>query len=475
MTTDEFAQSIKAKYPEYKNVDNLKLAKAMVAKFPQYADKVTFGSGKTPGALGGVADFVGGGKLAQGIGQSLANAGGAQSGLIQANNQSMDLQTKLLQTIKADTAQGKDTSKLQKALNDLTQSIGNQGEQATQLGTGGLSNKEVIGSSIQLASNLIPGAPKGSNLLTKVGVGAAKGYVTDVGNKLQDPNKTIGQAFVPGAGTLIGGVIPLASAAVQKVTQNLPTWLVKKALPKLDSGNTQTALKKPIGTISTLYNDSQKAVQGYESQVQSILKNSKYENEVGRVSDVVNSVKSGFPNAGFDDKKIVNIVKQVAKVNSTLVDKVANGEATLTEQNLLRKELDHAVYPKFTDTPSLTFNKQVAKQFSDLLRTNVQTTAHETGPIFSEYAKEINFNKALSAASKKIQKGAAVGLYDIASYFGGGLPGVVAEKTVRAPAAQLTAAKGLQKLGNFSQKKIPSAVGSAAKRTAVLGASKITQ
>ena len=42
VTVDEFAASIKEKYPEYKDVDNLKLANAIVEKYPEYKDAVTF-------------------------------------------------------------------------------------------------------------------------------------------------------------------------------------------------------------------------------------------------------------------------------------------------------------------------------------------------------------------------------------------------------------------------------------------------
>lgn len=38
----EFSRQIKEKYPEYKNVDDLKLAKAMIKKYPQYEKQVTF-------------------------------------------------------------------------------------------------------------------------------------------------------------------------------------------------------------------------------------------------------------------------------------------------------------------------------------------------------------------------------------------------------------------------------------------------
>ena len=37
---NEFAEKIKAKYPEYKDVDNYTLASKMVEKYPEYAPQV---------------------------------------------------------------------------------------------------------------------------------------------------------------------------------------------------------------------------------------------------------------------------------------------------------------------------------------------------------------------------------------------------------------------------------------------------
>ena len=42
MTPDEFAKTIKAKYPQYANIDNTILAKKIVEKYPIYASKVNF-------------------------------------------------------------------------------------------------------------------------------------------------------------------------------------------------------------------------------------------------------------------------------------------------------------------------------------------------------------------------------------------------------------------------------------------------
>lgn len=43
LTPDDFAAKIKEKYPEYKDVDNVKLSKAIIEKYPEYKSQVDFG------------------------------------------------------------------------------------------------------------------------------------------------------------------------------------------------------------------------------------------------------------------------------------------------------------------------------------------------------------------------------------------------------------------------------------------------
>lgn len=177
-----------------------------------------------------VAGFTGGKQLAQGLGQTIANAGGAQDANIEALDQSMKLQSTLLKQIKDNKAVGKDTTRLESALTELSRHISESGGEMTDLGTGGLSNKEVIGSAIQLGANAIPlgkaeglvgkglgkvvpaVAEKAIPLVSKGIVGAAQGYAADVGTQLQDTDKTTGEAFKPGFGTVVGGAIPFVSA-----------------------------------------------------------------------------------------------------------------------------------------------------------------------------------------------------------------------------------------------------------------------
>ncbi len=46
LTPQQFSAKIKAKYPEYKDVDDIVLAKKIIEKYPEYAKKVSFGEVK---------------------------------------------------------------------------------------------------------------------------------------------------------------------------------------------------------------------------------------------------------------------------------------------------------------------------------------------------------------------------------------------------------------------------------------------
>ena len=55
---NQFAEKIKAKYPEYKDVDNLELTKKMIAKYPEYKNQVTLDVPKKKNLLRRVLNFI---------------------------------------------------------------------------------------------------------------------------------------------------------------------------------------------------------------------------------------------------------------------------------------------------------------------------------------------------------------------------------------------------------------------------------
>jgi hypothetical protein len=76
--------------------------------------------------------------------------------------------------------------------------------------------REVTGSAIQTAANLIPGVGKGASLGVKALVGAGTGYAMDVGSKIQNNQA---KPMTPGVGTAIGAGLPVAGAIIRPATK----------------------------------------------------------------------------------------------------------------------------------------------------------------------------------------------------------------------------------------------------------------
>jgi len=136
-------------------------------------------SSKT-GKVGEVAaGLIPGNKLAQATGYSLSNAMGSQKGLIEAQDRGIDIQGQLLKQIKDNKAKGRNTSRLEKALSQLTNDIQTQGSQVEDVGTGGITNKQVLKSAGSLA--VLPATAYGSTVLGGGGVmGTSRGLTSGV-------------------------------------------------------------------------------------------------------------------------------------------------------------------------------------------------------------------------------------------------------------------------------------------------------
>lgn len=99
-----------------------------------------------------IADVTGGKELSQGFGQALAQRG-TQKLIEETQKQQFDLQGKLVEQIKTAKEQGRDTTRLENALNLLTEDVQEFGAGAEKLlNPNELTNKEVVGDALQLAT-----------------------------------------------------------------------------------------------------------------------------------------------------------------------------------------------------------------------------------------------------------------------------------------------------------------------------------
>jgi hypothetical protein len=236
LTSDQFAQQIKTKYPQYANVDNSTLTQKMLAKYPQYADRVDLGTPASPSAPPestgskvwngilkagtAVSNFVGAGPIADTYGTAIAKIG--------------------------QTPQ--------------RQALIDQGPQPTV--------PQVVGSGAQVLAGLLPFgrvASVATKAVKAVGVGAklarplgealtsvGTGYGYDVASNAAE-GKTGADTFKPGGGTVIGTALPgaaLVSAGVRKAApgaaERVVNSLIKPLLKDFSYG------KNPGRTVSQL-------------------------------------------------------------------------------------------------------------------------------------------------------------------------------------------------------------------------------
>lgn len=309
-------------------------------------------------------------------------------------------------------------------------------------------------------------APGVTGALGRVGANAALGAglgLTGAVSQGQDIRSTAKNTAI---GATLGGGLAGAGEIGSYLTKNLPNWFTKLALPKLSNSKINGAPEDVVNyalnntkgaTLRSMYNNSTEGLKSYENQVQAVLSHPQYAAETGSKT-VLNDVAKKFDNAQLTPEAISKYAKNVAPAEKELVDKVANGTANLQEKNQLRKVLDQATKKRFIqgvnfDTPKMSFAKEVGGAFADILRKDVQSTAKETIPIFSDYSKEHALNKALgSALSKKRVAGPLVA--GAGGYASGGLQGaaeaVAIEEGLRSPTAKLLAGKAIQGLSKVA-------------------------
>ena len=307
-------------------------------------------------------------------------------------------------------------------------------------------------------------------------VGTLKGAITagavmGAGSGLES-NPTVSGAVTGG---LLGGGLGLGGGLISKLLGKLPKTLVSSAFKDLTPPEIEKALQtKTIGTSNNLLNQSQKAIADYGTQIDNLLSKSEKTGIGGVVgggsgNDAIRQTITQFPEFNSDKGMVKMLNKIKSLIPATLpgkasrgtilglIDKIANGTATLTEKNTVRSAIDGATkggYAKLAKALNPSAGHDLAMTFADALRGEVQNWVPETQPIFDEFSKEIAFRNAVRQAINKGKTG-ILGWNDIVPYMLGsnlgGLPGglgtVALERGASNPAVKFGLAKGTQAVG----------------------------
>lgn len=190
------------------------------AKARRVAEQTSFDTDVAPkGVLGFLGKFTGVEKMGVGLGTSLgANLLGTTKGLEDAQQMGTDIQTKLIQTIRDKRARGENTERLELALEDLGYSQEATAKAIGDIATGGVSNRDVLGSAIRTAGTIASFGSYG-------GTGAVTGSLSKVTMPTATKATTVGRGIWDGVkagatqgakmGTIFGGVSGTAAGIEQ--------------------------------------------------------------------------------------------------------------------------------------------------------------------------------------------------------------------------------------------------------------------
>lgn len=304
---------------------------------------------------------------------------------------------------------------------------------------------DVINTGLTLAA---PGVGTGESVAGRVLANTALGAGLGGSKALSEGGGLKETALGAGEGAAIGGTLSGVSEALGTVTKSLPNWFVKQALPKLNPENAQYVLENTkLGTIKTLATQSKNSLANYENRIQTILSHPEFKSVSEDSKPILQKALDFFKgNSNYSTQDILTNARDIAPDVSGLIDKFEAGQADIQEINTIRRSLDSAtksVYTKLSRPPE---SKALGAALANGMRDFVQTNAPETVDIFTNYAKEIDLQRALTSADKKNSTfkdllAGATGFYH--SGFKGALEAILLERGLTNPSVRIGLAKGL--------------------------------
>lgn len=300
MNTEDFANKIKAKYPQYADMDNTELVNKIIAKYPVYKQSIIneqtsssvqpLKGVQAPGILRGVtAPAL---RLGQFAGKEIAGLIGGEEAKQRAE-QAIQQPTTIPGLGKGTTFPG----------------LKPEGE-----GRG----KQLAGEALESGAYFAPyGRIAGA--LTKAGLGktianiltgALGGYTADVALDMQE-DKTLGQTLTPGLGTVVGGAIPAVPALLRAGRAIVaPKKTLEKALGEVIQGKTNIT-DKAVNAFKEVDTKGVKTYQELSNKFNESIKN------LSRIVD--DELAKDTTKYTLDDFLITQSTKSGQEVNTNYV------------------------------------------------------------------------------------------------------------------------------------------------------------
>lgn len=344
------------------------------------------------GVLGFLSRITGVERMGTALGSSINTATGGLKGITDATSTASDIEANLVKLIREQKAQGKDTFRLERALEEQRANTSALQGAIPSLATGGVTNREVVGSAIRTAGTVLGAGQFG-------GTGATTGKLSQVVAPQLTSATTMGTGALQGLGQ--GALAGLKSGATFGAVSGLATGIEENkgvlgtafemAKQGAVGGVTGAAVGGAVGTIG----GAVQAKANRRNELQQLL---------SQADDVDTALKT--PIAQADD--VTETVTQPQNLKTTSRQRagfvVSEGKvkADPKAQRLLKQgvpDRDVAIMQSFSpeDTKAAKEMVKIAKEVSD---TGLATRRQQevVGKAFMRRAKDIELlNKQAGA------------------------------------------------------------------------------
>jgi hypothetical protein len=392
---------------------------------------------KLGGLVGGAARFLGIEDFGRGIGHAIAGT----QGLENEANETAALQDRVLQQIRANRAAGKDTSRLEAALKE-SQGF-DIGQEIQDVGTGGLSNKQVLGSAALTGLNIATAGgtgqavrgslgaaagtrvanaiPAGNTLLSKVGIGAATGAAFGAANALHD-DKNVITAAVTGAGVggALTGILSAAARGIRSATTKSPESLMQKVVRQGSADlAAESAGRKP--NLARQMID-----RGYKGSDESIIERAS--KELAESERQLQSLRDRNPNTFIDSTRLIRSLDEIVRRKRNILGqaspdmqivrtfkdaiKAKGPRLTLDEAYQLKRDLYNELSESAFNSDVLGPRREVIRTLASAVRKEIAGTSQVAARIDAEQQFLIRVLDNVEAQLKHKGKLNALGLSD---------------------------------------------------------------
>lgn len=372
------------------------------------------------------------------------------------------------QVLGASTQQPDNSNLIQQGANLLFPSIGDIGALAQGKSTG----KTPVQLAADAALSILPFIPfvgeageaiRGAGIAGQIGLGAGAGALQGVA---QGEN-TQGVLASTATGGLTGGALATGGSLLEKLGNALPASIVRKYIPGLSSEEAQYAVAKKsgLGSLDTMYANSNKDISQIETSLSAELKNPKYDYVQPSGDQIIQKALADpkLEESGLAPEDVAKNLNAIAPLQKNLITKLVSGEdMTLTELRKLNTGLGRSIFKRVFDDPTVRAGKDIGSAVYHAISDTIKSAAPDSAPMFDNYQKEIALNSGLEKAIRTGDKKKVFGLPDLLAImagFGvsgplGAMGGLALEKAAYSPTVNLKTAGLVGKLASPAAKRI---------------------